>query len=211
MQKENIVLLRKALTMLELQFDENVISKLVSYHDLLMKFASKHNLTGHKTEDKSLKLNLINSVAALSVLTPRIQGEIADVGSGAGFPGIPWSVLNPETEFFLIESKGKKAGFLKKVVKSLELKNVNVMQVNVFEVKRKFETLVFQAFGKIPKVMNVVANLMKTSGDTYIFASNVESLYAELDSFNNFKHEVKPFNVPMLSDYRRNLIHIRYK
>jgi 16S rRNA (guanine527-N7)-methyltransferase len=61
---------------------------------------------------------------------PYLQGErIADVGSGAGFPGIPLAIVEPGRRFSLIESTGKKCRFLEHVRDALELKNVEVVQV----------------------------------------------------------------------------------
>ena len=210
MKTENKTLLRSALESLQISFDEEKLEKLIAYHDLLMQQNALYNLTGHKDEDTSLQLNLLNSLAAMTAIASDHK-EMADIGTGAGLPGIPWSILLPETKFFLIDSKLKKANFLINVAKKLELSNVTVLQSNVFELKRKFKTLVFQAFGKIEKVLQTIEAVQNSNGESYLFAASVDKISLELASRSNIQFEVTPFTIPFNADYTRAIIKISNK
>ncbi len=214
MQKENKQILQSAIDELGLKITDDAVDKLEKYHDHLMKQNSVHNLTGHKEEDRSVKLNLINSLGAFCTFKEKFDSsnvkaanlEIADIGTGAGLPGILWSILLPDAKFFLVDSKAKKINFLREVVEMLQLKNVNLMQINANEIKQRFETLVFQAFGKTEKILKVVSICMKPKGQAFIFAANPDKIKTELDSFDKFQYEVLPFKLPHMPDYERNLI-----
>jgi len=209
MKQENIHVLQTTLAELGLCYDEVAVEKLVKYHDLLMQQNAIHNLTGHKDEDTSVRLNLLNSLAATTALKSREYPEIADIGTGAGLPGIPWSIVMPDTRFVLIDSKPKKVNFLIEVAKTLELKNVTAIQANVFELKRKFETIVFQAFGKLSKIMQVLDACMNNQGQAYLFASDLSKIKPELDSYKNYTTETQPFTASVLAEYKRFLIRIK--
>lgn len=219
MQKENIQLIQTALDELGLKIADDTVDKLVQYHDHLMKQNSVHNLTGHKDEDRSVKLNLINSLGAFCAIKEKFNNnkvkaenlEIADIGTGAGLPGIPWSILQPEAKFFLVDSKTKKMNFLSEVVEMLQLKNANLMQINANEIKQRFETLVFQAFGKTVKILKVISTCMKPGGQAFIFAANPDKIKSELDSNDKFQYEILPFKLPHMPDYERNLVCITRK
>ena len=214
MQKENIELLNSSLKELGLETSDDIVNMLVKYHDHLMSRNSIHNLTGHKDEDRSVKLNLINSLGAFTAFRDDFiknninlsNHEISDIGTGAGLPGIPWSILLPEARFFLVDSKEKKVNFLREVVELLQLKNVTLMQINANEIKQRFETLVFQAFGKTAKIVKVIDTCMKPNGNAYIFAANPDKLSSELDAFDNFQYKILPFKLPHMSEYERNLV-----
>lgn len=219
MQKENIQLIHSAFEEIGLKISDDAFDKLVKYHDYLMKCNSIHNLTGHKDEDRSVKLNLINSLGAFIAIQEKFNKdeinpanlEIADIGTGAGLPGIPWSILLPEARFFLVDSKTKKINFLSEVVEMLQLMNVTLMQINANEIKQRFETLVFQAFGKTEKILKVIGLCMKPGGQSFIFAANPDKLTSELDTFEKFQNEILPFKLPHMPDYERNLVCITRK
>ena len=219
MQKENLELLQSALVELGLETTSDIVDMHVKYHDHLMKRNSIHNLTGHKDEDRSVKLNLINSLGAFTAFMDEFNKnsinlsnhEIADIGTGAGLPGIPWSILLPDARFFLVDSKEKKINFLREVVEMLQLKNVTLMQDNANEIKQRFETLVFQAFGKTSKIIKVIETLMKPIGNAYIFAANPDKLTSELDAYDNLQYKILPFKLPHMPEYERNLVCITRK
>jgi len=92
---------------------------------MLLKWNRKINLTTIIEPDEAAKLHYCESMFACKFL-PEITG-IVDLGSGAGFPGIPLAFMNPEREVKLVESHGKKAIFLKECVRGLDLKNTSVV------------------------------------------------------------------------------------
>lgn len=95
------------------------------YLELLFLWKEKINLTGAKTPEEYCHQHVLDCFQAAGVLSP--METWLDVGSGAGLPGIIWSLIKPREKFYLLEGNKKKASFLQRVVSVLSLSNVNVL------------------------------------------------------------------------------------
>lgn len=89
--------------------------------------ASPHSLTAVRDPGDGVELHVADSLAGLRIDAVRTAGRIADLGSGAGFPGLVLAVALPETEVVLVESVGKKATFLEEAIDLLGLANAEVV------------------------------------------------------------------------------------
>jgi len=148
---------------LALDLDEAQFAKLVAHLDLLDDWNSRMNLTAIRDRPSQLTKHLLDSLTVL----PYLQGErIADVGSGAGFPGIPLAIVEPHRHFSLIESTGKKCRFLEHVRDTLELKNVEVVQARAESYKPdvRFDTVIARAVGPIADLVKVAGGLVVGGG-----------------------------------------------
>lgn len=96
-----------------------------TYIDLLLRWSSKMALTTVTNPAEILRFHFGESMFAVSQVPIR-HGRLADVGTGAGFPAVPISMVVPDLECILIESNQKKATFLAEVVRTLELDHVEV-------------------------------------------------------------------------------------
>jgi 16S rRNA (guanine527-N7)-methyltransferase len=101
------------------------------YIKILLQWNEKLNLTAIRDPLEILIRHFCESMFG-GVSVPVNVGRLADIGSGAGFPGIPLKILRPELELFLVESNIKKGTFLAEVVRDLELKNARVL-INRYE------------------------------------------------------------------------------
>jgi 16S rRNA (guanine527-N7)-methyltransferase len=93
---------------------------------------------------------------------PQLQGtRIADVGTGAGFPGLPLAVCNPARQFTLIDANGKKIRFVSHAARHLGLDNVTALQARVESLTpaAPFDTVVARAFAPLPQLLADVAGL----------------------------------------------------
>lgn len=104
------------------------VEALAAYLTLLRQWNRVFNLTGVRDTRELVERHLVESLA----LRPLLRGErIADVGTGAGLPGIPLAVAEPERRFVLIESRAKRVRFLRHVVGALGLANTSVEHTRV--------------------------------------------------------------------------------
>ena len=134
-------------------------AKLTEYLLLLERWNRVHNLTGITTADEMVERHLVESLA----LGPFLSGKrIADVGSGAGLPGIPLAIVEPERSFTLIESRVKRASFLSHVHGALALTNVSVEHGRVEDLRgtAPFDTVLARAVAPLPELVELTAHLL---------------------------------------------------
>ncbi len=139
----------------------------------------RFNLTGLTDLESMVSHHLLDSLAVHRYL----QGAaVADVGTGAGFPGLPLALVNPERRFTLIDSSGKKIRFVSHAVRTLGLMNVEPLQARVEALRpeRPFDTVLARAFAPLPELLETVAPLC--GNDTRVLAMKGKWPQAELDA-----------------------------
>jgi len=186
---------------LALDLDEAQLGKLVAHLDLLDDWNTRMNLTAIRDRPSQLTKHLLDSLTVL----PYLQGErIADVGSGAGFPGIPLAIVEPQRHFTLVESTGKKCRFLEHVRDTLEMKNVEVVQSRAesYKPEVRFDTVIARAVGPIADLVKVAGPLVVGGGR--LLAMKGRYPEAELAAkLNGWKvAAVHPLTVPGLGEER---------
>jgi 16S rRNA (guanine527-N7)-methyltransferase len=132
-------------------------TRLLRLLDELERWNRTYNLTAIRDRDSMLTHHLLDSLA----IHPDLVGtSVADVGTGAGFPGLPLALLSPQRRFTLIDSNGKKIRFVQHAARELGLANVEGLQGRVESIKgRTFDTVVARAFAPLPEMVSHVAAL----------------------------------------------------
>ena len=131
--------LEELLREFEIEIDSEKNNKLEKYRELLLEWNSFMNLTAITEEDE---VNIKHFLDSLTIFrTGELDGKksVIDVGTGAGFPGIPMAIQNPDLEVTLLDSLNKRIKFLNKVVEETELKNVTTYHGRAEEFARKKE------------------------------------------------------------------------
>jgi 16S rRNA (guanine527-N7)-methyltransferase len=120
-------------------------------------------LLGPRELDKIWSRHILNSAVVAELVKP---GElVADVGSGAGLPGIPMAIAAPETDFVLIEPMDRRASWLQEVVDELDLQNVEVVRARAEEVEGgQFEVVTARAVAALDKLLRLCVPLLKPGG-----------------------------------------------
>jgi 16S rRNA (guanine527-N7)-methyltransferase len=131
---------------------------LARFLSLLERWNRVYNLTGARTASALIDPHLIESLA----IAPLVNGmRIADVGSGAGWPGLPLAILAPQRSFTLIESRAKRARFLRHVAGEIKLRNVTVVQRRVEDLRCEvaFDTVLARAVAPPADLIRLVRHL----------------------------------------------------
>ena len=191
---------------LALELSEAQLARLVAHLDLLDEWNARMNLTAIRDRPSQLTKHLLDSLT----VRPYLRGErIADVGSGAGFPGIPLAIVEPHRQFTLIESTGKKCRFLEHVRDALELKNVAVVQSRAESYKpdMRFDTVLARAVGPVADLVKVAGPLVVGGGRLLAMKGRYpeQELAARLDGWK--VAAVHPLTVPGLAE-ERHLVEI---
>ena len=131
--------------------------------DLLAKWNRVYNLTGLPDEGAWVSHHLLDSLSIVPVLP---DGRLIDVGTGAGFPGLPIAVAEPDRDVVLLDSNQKKSAFLRHAVAEMRLHNVSVETIRVEEYKPQqgFDVVVSRAFSSLPEFVRLAAHLCVHDG-----------------------------------------------
>lgn len=120
-------LLNKACANEGLEFDEDKYNKLMQYKDLVIEWNEKINLTAITEEEEFIKKHFIDSIKVFRSSELKDSKKIIDIGTGAGFPGIPIKIINPDIEVVLLDSLNKRVNFLNEVISKLQLKGITAI------------------------------------------------------------------------------------
>ena len=144
------------------------------YIDILLRWNARMNLTAVREPEEIVTRHFGESLFAARLLfpavcgtgsSPRPQTHVVDVGSGAGFPGMPIKIWEPDVRVTLIESNYKKATFLKEVARSLELSSVDVFQRRAEEFPGgSADVVTLRAVEKFETALPAAAKLVTSSG-----------------------------------------------
>ncbi len=102
------------------------IDRFRTYRDELLRWAAGMNLTALRSPEAVVRDGFLDALTCDALIGPQVRRAL-DLGSGAGFPGIPLALVRPEIAFTLIEASRKKVSFLRHIVRRLELDNVTVV------------------------------------------------------------------------------------
>ena len=153
--------LRAGMAELGLAAPPEAIESLLDYVDLLAQWNGAYNLTSVRVPQQMVKHHLLDSLA----VAPYVCGDrLADVGTGAGLPGIPLAVLAPQRQVTLIDSNGKKTRFLREAVRTLGLGNVRIEAARVEDVRGEFDTVTARAFASLGDMLVAAGHLLAPDG-----------------------------------------------
>jgi 16S rRNA (guanine527-N7)-methyltransferase len=173
---------------------------------LLLAANAETNLTG-ATDLEQLVLHTLDSLAPLPLI--ELRSVVVDLGSGAGFPGIPAAIAFPGLSFALVEPRTKRVGFLRTAVSSLELTNVEVIKASAPRVSfagSKASTVLARALAAAPRAVELGLSLLKVGGVLLLYAGRAskpdEESSLAANHFGGSEIAVVPVEVPYLFKHR---------
>ena len=147
------------------ELNEKQLANISIYIDILLKWNARMNLTAVRDPRQIVQRHFGESFfAAQRLLGPEDAVRIVDVGSGAGFPGLPMAMYAPKSEITLIEAQGKKAAFLNEVIRGLGLKNAQVFNQRAESYAGKAELVSMRAVERFEAVLPTAAKLVEPGG-----------------------------------------------
>ncbi|MDC0931259.1 16S rRNA (guanine(527)-N(7))-methyltransferase RsmG [Methylophilaceae bacterium] len=142
-----------------------IISKLLIYKELLIKWNKSFNLTSIKNREVVTH----HFLDCLSIIPFIKSSSLLDVGTGAGLPGIIIAIVKPDIKVSLIDKVGKKIAFIKRVVPELEIKNIDTYhdRVELLTSEEKYDGIISRAFSNMDDFIKSTKHLMKSQGVWY--------------------------------------------
>lgn len=147
--------LQRGISSLSLNCNEETLSSLLAYIDLLKKWNSAYNLLGGNESASLVSRHILDSLS----ISPYLEGSlIADIGAGAGLPGIPLAILNPDKNFVLIDSNGKKTRFMFQAKIQLGLDNISVENCRIehYQSKQQIDMVMCRAFSTLADALTML-------------------------------------------------------
>ena len=157
-------LLRKGLLELGVSVQADTVVRFLTYLFELKKWNRAYNLTALKNDRDIIIKHFFDSLLFLKAF-PEGSGNICDVGSGAGFPGIPIAIIRPDISITLVEPSRKKCAFLRNIKKVINLNNVAVLEARVEDIKDSdFNIAVTRALFSINEFIKKTKHVVKKNG-----------------------------------------------
>jgi 16S rRNA (guanine527-N7)-methyltransferase len=190
---------------LQVALDAAAAQALLRLLDELERWNRAYNLTAISARDQMLTHHLLDSLS----VAPFVQGStLADVGTGAGFPGLPLALIAPQRRCMLVDSNGKKQRFVAHAARTLGLANVEARHARVEDVRpaQPFDTVVARACAALPQLLEWVLPLCGPA--TRVLAMKGRRPDAELAAVAPpwLIEQVLPLQVPGLNEERHLII-----
>lgn len=157
------LMLRQGLAALALEVEEARVEALLKFIELIAKWNKAYNLTAVRDPEDMVSLHILDSLAILPYIKPPL---VADVGAGAGLPGMPLAICMPECRFVLIDANAKKTRFVQQAVLELKLKNVQVLhsRVESYKPEQLFSAVITRAFTDMGGILKLTGHLLADDG-----------------------------------------------
>lgn len=178
--------------------------QLLDFLSLLAKWNRVYNLTAISTPEQAVRLHLLDSLAALPYLSGR---RLLDVGTGAGLPGIPLAILEPNVRFVLLDSSSKKTRFVQQAILELGLVNVEVVtsRIERYRPEQGFDTVLTRAWASLGTIWREIQPLLATGGQVLAFKGVLP--LTEIKELVACRHHAYSLEIPGLQA-ERHLIRI---
>ena len=172
-------LLHNAAEEIGISLSDTQVNQLISYVDLMEKWNRVFNLTAVRRRTELFSRHIFESLA----VKPYICGKRwADIGTGAGLPGVPLAITEPDKPFVLLDSNGKKTRFLLEVKRALGLSNIEVQtsRVENWQPAQNPDAVITRAFANLATTIGRAAHILRDQG--MLFAMKTESAVEEVDA-----------------------------
>jgi 16S rRNA (guanine527-N7)-methyltransferase len=206
-------LVQEARALFNVHLTGRQVLSLITYERELMEWNRKFNLTAIRDQESIRTKHFLDSLSCVQAWQAQPPGCLVDVGTGAGFPGIPLKIIYPGMKITLVESVGKKAMFCQHIVRVLGLENVEVIQARAEDLgqkaehREKYDWAVARAVAQMNVLVEYLLPLVKIGG--MVLAQKGESAPAEVQEAEKamkllggkLKH-LLPVNLPGVADDR---------
>ena len=198
--------LRAGVQVLGLALDEDQITRLLDFQNLLQKWTKVYNLTAVRDPQEMLTHHLLDSLAVVGPLRRQTGGhavKLLDVGSGAGLPGVVMAICCPEVDVHCVDTVAKKASFIRQVAAELRLSNLQGLHARVETLTDPYDLVSARAFASLGDFVRWSAGCLAPGGVWMAMkgkhpAQELAELPPQVQVFH-----VEPLTVPGLDAERR--------
>ena len=202
---------------LDIHFSVEQLEQFFGYMNLLIEWNEKMNLTAITDPEEIILKHFIDSITILKEI--KDNSKVVDVGTGAGFPGIPLSIMNPTLKITLVDSLNKRLIFLQEVVDKLNLKNIDIVHARAEEFgqnkkyRESFDISTSRAVANLTTLSEYLIPLVKIDGKVISMKAasakdEINDAKKAIDTLGGKIEAIEEFNLPQ-SDIGRTVVIIR--
>lgn len=208
--------IEEKLKKIDIQIGKDKAKKLYDYMNLMLEWNKKINLTAIIEPEEIILKHFIDSLTILKYLGK--ENKIIDVGTGAGFPGIPLNILDEQNNYILLDSLNKRINFLNEVIEKNELINIKTIHSRVEEAgkdknyREKFDIAVSRAVAPLNILLEYMLPLVRVGGICICMkGSNIDEIENSKNALNILGGKIEKIENIYLpdSDIARNIIIIK--
>ena len=211
---KDILVLEEGLKYFNIDFLTDTIEKFTEFINELLFWNRKTNLIGTDNPTEIIIKHILDSISIYSLLGKK-NLTILDIGSGAGFPGLPLAIIWNGYKVTAVERRNKRAGFLRNVSNLLGLRNFEVIEKDVKDLNRnlKYDIITARGLGSLNQIYDLSKNHLKE--ETMIIAfkgkinelkKEVEKLREKIDDKDKIGVHIEEVKIPNLDDEERHLV-----
>lgn len=188
MNLENLLV--KGSRELGITLDSRKIQKFLSYHELIKKWNSKINLTSVTDDSEIIVKHFLDSLTVSEFITD--GPNILDIGTGAGFPGVPIAIVRESLNITVLDSRGKRIFFINEVLRELGLSNVKTVPGRAEDItngvsRKHFDYVITRAVGDIKEVINLSVPYLNEKGKIILMRGKEGKIEWKRFKNNNLK------------------------
>ena len=187
---------------------ENQLKKVNTFIELALEFNKTHNIFVRTNKKDVMQKDINDCLPIINLIKP--NNNIADLGSGGGFPGILLSITKPGNKITLIESNNKKCYFLRTVIDKLELKNTEVINQTITKNNNLeiFDVITARAFASIEKIINLTQKNNKKETEYILLKGKEQKIKEELKLLDQKKYRYEIIKLDN-ENQERNIVVIK--
>lgn len=213
MNKETFI---SELKKIKINISEEELKLFETYKNLLQEYNKKFNLTSILDDESIYLKHFYDSLYLMSIIPLNNYSTLLDIGTGAGFPGIPLAILNPNLKITLVESNTKKCGFLNIVKQKLDLNNIEIINIRAEEYakanRNKFDIATSRAVSHLSIIAELEIPALKIGGYFLPLKSKIdeelEESNSKLNELSSSLEEIIYYELP-IEKSKRSILKIR--
>lgn len=199
---------------IDIVFNEEQINKFYNYMQLLLEWNEKINLTAITEPEEVILKHFIDSLTISKYIEK--GSSLADLGTGAGFPGIPLKIYRPDLKIVLVDSLNKRINFLNVIIEELELNNISTIHIRIEDFgkdkkyREKFDYVTARAVANLVVLSEYLIPVIKIDGKCICMKGSevkteLEESKKAINILGGKLRNVDKFNLPE-TDFLRNII-----
>lgn len=192
--------------------DENKPNDLIKiFIKEILKFNKAHNIVGRFSEEEIVSLDILDCETILEHINP--SQKVLDIGSGAGLPGLIIAINQPKTQITMSEKNKKKAYFIRKMIRTLQLTNATILDKATTPnliTENKFDVITARALATAPTIIKMSHHLLNKGGKFVLMKGALEKINEEVAQLDNNKYSYT-IHKTNISNTNRHILEINKK